>query len=183
MLPGSIYIPVLEYVLEYGVRTDSKGLNKMRGITATAEPHVGGDESQRRGDIRVTKGSTTYIVDVGMTCPATEKQVRQKKSHKIPGAAGRAYEQRKNISYNLLNLNNQPGQEVQFVPFIVETRGRINDKGRKFIDQIAGDDEEPANKGLGRLIYRTVADTIVRHQAYMMARLAKELRPSLRRAH
>ena len=69
------------------------------------------------------------------------------------------------------------------MPFIVETGGRINDKGRKFIDQIAGDDEEPANRGLGRLIYRTVADTIVRHQAYMMAQLAKELRPSPRRAH
>ena len=40
-----------------------------------------------------------------------EGKERENNNNKIPGDAGQAYGQRKNISYNLLNLNNQPGQE------------------------------------------------------------------------
>ena len=159
------------------------GLNKVEGVTATPEPHVGGPGSQRRGDIRVTKDGTTYIVDVGITCPATAKMVSAHKTLRRPGAAASAYTKRKESSYRLLALNHQNGQNpFTFVPFIVETGGRLNDEGRDFIDKIV-DEAEPANKGLRKHMFKTIGDTLCRHHAYMLSRLAVELRETQHQAH
>ncbi len=55
-----------------------QALERIPGVQATREPRVenpqdGGDE--RRGDIRVHKGGTTWAVDVGVVCPGTTRYV------------------------------------------------------------------------------------------------------------
>ena len=68
-------------------------LGRVSGTSATVEPRVlqpqdGAD--QRRGDIKVSKHGNTWILDVGVVCPGTQRYVDQG-SGTTPGLAVEAY--------------------------------------------------------------------------------------------
>ena len=97
-------------------------LNRMPGVQAVLEPMVTtrrapGD--QRRGDIKVIKSGTSWILDVGIICPGSQRLV-SKGTDIIPGKAAALYEDKKTKTYS---------DQANFVPFIVETGGR-NQRGR-----------------------------------------------------
>jgi hypothetical protein len=163
-----------------------QALGRIPGVQATREPRVenpqdGGD--QRRGDIRVHKGGTTWVIDVGVVCPGTARYVG-KGAATVPGAAAAVYEGAKMDKYR-----DQPN----FVPFIVETGGRVGVAGRQFLDTLigrlaSGEAEGPAQDGAPtradaaklaqarkRAALRAVVWSLVRQQGYMLAQIEGEL--------
>ena len=146
--------------------------NKVKGVSATEEPNVADPaHPQRRADIRVRKGGNIWLLDVGITCPATTRSVTTLKTHLKPGAAGEAYHAKKAIKYAATD---------RYVPFIIETGGRLHDVARDFIDELV-DEGEQENRGAKRRIFRTITGTLERIQRYMMARIVTEIAPRVRR--
>jgi hypothetical protein len=70
---------------------------------------------QRRGDIKVIKSRTSWILDVGIICPGSQRLVG-KGTDTIPGKAAALDEDKKTKTYS---------DQANFVSFIVETGGRI----------------------------------------------------------
>ena len=72
-------------------------LNRMPGVQAVLEPMVTtrrapGD--QRRGDIKVIKSGTSWILDVGIICPGSQR-LDSKGTDTIPGKAAALYDGKK----------------------------------------------------------------------------------------
>ena len=145
-------------------------LNTLDGVVATEEPRVG-RVGQRRADIAVTKGGNKWYVDVGVTCPATQRMVGDRKTHLRAGAAAQWYREVKERNYRQLNLGN-----AVLVPFIVETGGRLDTKACEFIDTIAAGSTQQMRAARAR-IYKTIASRLVRSHMYMMAKILDQLRP------
>ena len=114
-------------------------LRKVRpGCALVPEPPVGDDEGRaRRGDVKLVQGARSQVVDVVVCDPACAtylgagSAVRQ-------DTANLAAERRKNISYQNVGSLVSDGN---FVPFAVETTGRIGPAGMAFITGLAGDNE------------------------------------------
>jgi hypothetical protein len=86
-----------------------------KDVRATVEPRVPNPQTGadlRRGGIKAHQGGTTWILDIGVVCPGTQRYVDQG-SQTTPGRAAEAY---------AAKYADQPN----FVPFIVETGGYIN---------------------------------------------------------
>ncbi len=71
-----------------------QALERIPGVQATREPRVenpqdGGD--QRRGDIKVHKDGTVWVVDVSVVCPGTARYVGEGAAT-VPGTAAAVYE-------------------------------------------------------------------------------------------
>jgi hypothetical protein len=77
-------------------------------------PQDGAD--QRRGDIKVSKHGNTWILDVGVACPGTQRYCDQG-SGTTPRLAAEAYAAVKAATY---------ADQDNFIPFILETGGRAN---------------------------------------------------------
>ncbi len=68
------------------------------------------------------------------------------------------------------------GDQNNFVPFIVETGGRINTAGLDFFDTVSGAMEgDTAEVRARRAALYGVADALVRQQGYMLAQIAMEI--------
>ncbi len=101
-------------------------LNRMPGVQAVLQPMVMtrralGD--QRRGNIKVIQSGTSWILDAGIICPGSQRLV-SKGADTIPGKAA---DGKKTKTYS---------DQANFVPFIVETGGRINAAGLHFLSRI-----------------------------------------------
>ena len=102
-----------------------QALERIPGDQTTHEPRVENPQDagdQRRGDIRVHKDGPTWLVDVGVVCPGTTRYVGEGAAT-VPGTAAAVYEGVKMDKYS-----DQPN----FVPFIVETGGRVDVAGRRW---------------------------------------------------
>ena len=146
-------------------------LNRMPGVQAVLEPMVTtrrapGD--QRRGDIKVIKSGTSWILDVGIICPGSQRLV-SKGTDIIPGKAAALYEGKKTKTYS---------DQANFVPFIVETGGRINAAGLQFLSRILPLEAE-GTAGLtrrhGRAALRGISRALALQQGYMLAQIAEEI--------
>ena len=147
----------------------ARALNRISNVRATKEPRVQqqrGANDQRRGDIKVSKGGTTWVLDVGVVCPGTAHYVAAG-AHEKPGTAAKAYYTTKMHKYS-----DQPN----FIPFIVETGGRINDEARAWVEQLFDAQEEPADRGHKVKVFRDVSRVLVKIQGYMMAQIVEEIR-------
>jgi hypothetical protein len=133
---------------------------------ATWQPQDGAD--QRRGDIKVSKH--------GMVCPGTQRFVDQG-SGTTPGLAAETYAAVKAAKY---------ANQDNFIPFILETGGRVNKAARDWLDALTAsepgeqvpsqDDHHPWNPQA-----RTTTETVLREamqalQAHMLARIVVEIR-------
>ncbi len=85
------------------------------------QPQDGAD--QRRGDIKVSKHGNTWILDVGV---GTQRYVDQG-SGTTPGHAAEAYAAVKAAKY---------ADQDNFIPFILETGGRVNKAARDWLDAL-----------------------------------------------
>jgi hypothetical protein len=99
-------------------------------VSGTVEPRVlqpqdGAD--QRRGDIKVSKHGNTWILDGGVVCPGTQRYVDQG-SGTTPGLAAEAYAAVKVAKY---------ADQDNFIPFILETGGRVNKAARDWLDALS----------------------------------------------
>ena len=142
-------------------------------MRATVEPRVPNPQTGadlRRGDIKVHQGGTTWILDIGVVCPGTQRYVDQG-SQTTPGRAAEAYAAIKAAKY---------ADQPNFVPFIVETGGYINRRAHLFLDTLRGSQgSRPAadsrTQGYFRgpspqdVALRGVMQALVRIQAYMLA--------------
>jgi hypothetical protein len=101
-------------------------LNRMPGVQAVLEPMV--MNWRARGDQRrkVIKSGTSWILDVGIVCSGSQRLV-SKGADTIPGKAAAIYDGKKTKTFS---------DQANFVPFIVETGGRINAAGLHFLSRI-----------------------------------------------
>ena len=72
------------------------------------------------------KSGTSWILDVGIICPGSQRLV-SKGTDTIPGKAAALYDGKKTKTYSA---------QANFVPFIVDTGGRINAAGLQFLSRI-----------------------------------------------
>ena len=84
-----------------------------------------------------------------------------------PGVAARQYHAAKCRKY--------ADCTTRFVPFIVETGGRLHDTARDFIDELV-DETVEGQKGMRTRIFRGLADALHYSQSYMLAKHIEELR-------
>ena len=148
----------------------SRALQRIPGVQATLEPRVTtpqGPGDQRRADIKVHKDGTTWLVDVGVVCPST-RRLLEKGTDLTPGLAAAVYSDIKAAKYS---------DQSNFVPFIVETGGRINTAGLEFFDKISGAlGADTAQVRAGRrAALRGVTSALVRQQGYMLAQIVTEI--------
>jgi hypothetical protein len=139
-------------------------LNRMPGVQAVLEPmamtrRAPGD--QRHGDIKVIKSGTSWILDVGIICPGAQRLV-SKGADTIPGTAAALYDGKKTKTYS---------DQANFVPFIVETGGRINAAGLQFLSRIL----PLAAEGTGRAALRGISRALALQHGYMLAQIAEEI--------
>ena len=125
---------------------------------------------------------STWLLDVGVVCPGVQRLV-DAGADTTPGTAAARYEQTKKDRY---------ADQPNFVPFIVETGGRVGDAGLQFLDLLAGVKHEKAvAAAMGPRAARTNAlalalrrkRTVVRgalramtlQHGFMMAQIAEEI--------
>ncbi len=104
-------------------------LNRMPGVQAVLEPMVmtpRAPGNQRRGDVKVIKSGASWILDVGIICPGSQR-LASKGADTIPGNKAAPIYDGKKTTYS---------DQANFVPFIVETDGRINTAGLHFLSRI-----------------------------------------------
>jgi len=106
---------------------------------------------------------------------ATENNVRAHRTHLKPGAGAKAYEAQKVSKYR---------QVHQFVPFIIETGGRIADTARDFIDNTLLPGASQENKRARSKLYKGIVCNLERIQRWMMVKILEDLKPRVpRRTH
>ena len=117
--------------------------------------------------IRLASKGIQYVLDVQVTCPATEKTVTRLRTHLYPGAAAeRAYARKQSHHSGVEN----------FVPIIVESGGRIHPKSCSFIRNVVGEGgSQSPSRGSAHLVFRAITSALVRQQSYMLACIAEEL--------
>ncbi len=123
------------------------------------------------------KHSNTWILDVGVVCPGTQRYVDHG-SGTTPGLAAEAYAAVKVAKY---------ADQDNFIPFILETGGRVNKAARDWLDSLTAPDPGEHLRGTRRrglplrpshmLASTTEAmQALVRVQAHMLARIVVEIR-------
>ena len=155
-------------------------LNRIEGIRASAvtQPRVDGS-TQRRSDVRICRSDgMQWLLDVTVTNVGLAGMVLRHNSHKVPGAVAEAASKRKQDKYK--DVEN-------FVPFALETGGRICLAGSTFVDRITNPPDSAAASGPGptpkslqkaRAVFVAAMRTLVSFQATMLTRLeAALLRP------
>jgi hypothetical protein len=133
-------------------------------ITATLEPCV---TTQRCADIKVHMDGTTWLVDVGEACPSRPRLLATGTDW-TPGRAAAVY--------NDIKVEKYRGQS-NFVPFIVETGGRINAAWLEFFDNVSGalEGDTARVRAARRATLHGVAAALVRQQGYMLAQIVAEI--------
>jgi hypothetical protein len=102
-------------------------LRRISGTSATGEPRVlqpqdGAD--QRRGDVKVSKHGNTWILDVGVVCPGTQRVV---------DGSGTTPDWRRRPAPR---SKRQSTPTKTTIPFILETGGRVNKAARDWLDAL-----------------------------------------------
>jgi hypothetical protein len=85
-----------------------------------------------------------------------------------PGRAAADYSTIKTAKYS---------DQSNFVPFIVETGGRINAAGLEFFDKVSGalEGDTPQVRARRRTALRGAVATLVKQQVYTLAQIVKEI--------
>ncbi len=106
-------------------------------------------------------GSWTWANDICIICPGSQRLV-SKGTDTVPGKAAALYEDKKTKTYS---------DQANFVPFIVETGGRINAAGLRFLSRILPLEAE-GTAGLtrrhGRAALRGISRALALPQGYML---------------
>ncbi len=114
--------------------------------------------------IKVIKSGTSWILDV----PGSQRLV-SKGADTIPGKAAAIYDGKKSKTYS---------DQANFVPFIVETGGRIDAAVLHFLSRILPLEAE-GTAGLtrrhGRAALRCISRTLALQQGYMLAQIVEEM--------
>jgi hypothetical protein len=141
-------------------------LNRITGVRATLEPRVQGGADERRADINVHKDGNSWLVDVGVVRPSTRRFLALG-ADKTPGTAAKAYEDVKLKKYE---------DVANFIPFIVETGGRINDLGCNFVQNLFNLQDAPGDREHHGRLFRDVSRSLALQQGFMLARITDEIR-------
>ena len=123
--------------------------------TATSEPIIN-QNSEKRGDIRIIAGDKQIILDVMVTCPAAPSMVNRHNSHLIPGVAA-VHGVKKNEKY----LPDLP-PNTEFVPFVIETGGRLAKTTYKWLDSFWKDVTEERTRKLRQAAVRSLCVDVQR---------------------
>ena len=91
-----------------------------------------------RVDVTVNlAGEAKFYIDVNVSNPAARSYVTQLQSDTIPYATSKHSEQMKRNKYaTVFARQNPPIAMTQFVPFIMETTGRIGQEGETFLEKL-----------------------------------------------
>jgi hypothetical protein len=143
----------------------AQALRGIKNVQTRLEPPVHDLGANVRADIEVTLGAQTWLLDVGIVCPASAGWIA-KKSNVRPGAAGRSYHNIKHQKY-----------KGKVIPVIIETGGRFDEAGRDFIDKLAStqQDTHQRSNAATHAVFNKVTLTLEKVQMHMMANLVREI--------
>jgi hypothetical protein len=104
---------------------------------------------------------------VGVICPGTPRLLA-KGAAVTPGRAAAVYSVIKEAKYR---------DQINFVPFIVETGGRVNAAGLEFFDKVSGamQGDTARVRAAGRAALYGVAASLFKQQGYMLAQIVAEI--------
>ena len=134
-----------------------RSMNRIPGVRASdAEPNVGAGD-QRRADtlVRLEASGTRFLVDIGVVCPATRAKVRAG-SHRTPGLVGAAGRDVKLAKYADVD---------GYIPFVIETGGRVDSVGLEFLDRIEGEVRQARDPDANI----SVVGTVIRDMSMVLA--------------
>ena len=144
----------------------ARALRNIKDVQTQLEPPVHDLGANVRADIKVTLGAQTWLLDVGIVCPASAGWI-EKKSKVCPGIAGRTYHNIKHRKY-----------KGKVIPVIIETGGRFDEAGRDFIDKLASSQQDTHQRRTSHpashAVFNKVALTLEKVQMNMMANLVRE---------
>ena len=140
-------------------------LHGIGGIVVHKTPRVN-PTSEHQADLSVSSGAHKWFVDIQVTCPATSFQV-SRDAHLYHSVAAERSSHRKKQKYaKLLGQEYRKGTQVPgFVPFVVETGGRILAESRAWLDALLKEHDDTRRK-----TYRNIHRIMVHRQASMLAR-------------
>ena len=104
----------------------------------SGETAVGDDDEANRLDATVNiTCDTKYYIDITVKNPASKTYVIQRHTDTIPLAAAKLGVQEKLKKYTpILAQHNPPISENQFVPFVIETTGKLSDEAEEFLTKV-----------------------------------------------
>ena len=109
-------------------------------------------------------------------CPSTRRFLALG-ADKTPGTAAKSYEEIKLKKYE--DVGN-------FIPFIMETGGRINDLGCNFVKNLFNLQDAPGDREHQGRLFRDVSRALALQQGFMLARITDEIHApdlAVERAH
>ena len=129
--------------------------------------HESRNNPERAADIKLVHAGVQYMLDVVVTGVATKNKVRNHRTHLKPGAAAhKAYRDK------LDKYKNDVSTNYIFVPFAVETGGRIHPDSCAFLDNIAR--EGPDERRAIQATYRAISRSLMFRQTWMMKKYVEE---------
>ena len=150
------------------------------------EPVVGGVEGLEdgaRGDALVIVGnSKEYVLDVSVVCVSSQTCI-DRSSHKIPGVGAKEREARKKRKYSVAvrqhgTLQNGRVSDRKFVPFIIESGGRMGPAAIGFVKEVLGQvyNDEATRVVTMRRIFQFLMIKFMSRQLYYLRRYFEYLK-------
>ena len=126
--------------------------------------------TNKRADLKVEVRGHTVMIDVMVTNPATSTKINTQQSHLKPGiTAARAY------NVKLSKYKDVQQSEFRFLPFIIETGGRIHKAACNWLDSlIQEDDDNNITRRLIKSTYRRITSTLMFKQGAMLHRYLEQ---------
>ena len=146
----------------------ARSFKSIRGMRAATDARIN-NTTEHAADLRVSYAGETVFLDVGITSVATPSMVRRE-SHLRTDVAGDAYYTRKIDKYAHLFQQYSDGDGRRalhgFIPFIIESGGRVTRRTVKWLDEFLGRSAEMEDRKAR--IYRQLSSILDRHHGRMI---------------
>ena len=131
-------------------------------MSIIVEHKMQGESGRYEADIWWSHNGVRYIIDVGITDPAAPTYLREADSASCADAAAKRYETTKRDDFLSRGI-----RDHKFVPFILETTGRMGPAARTFF-QTAVENQGSRASSAGKRFLRRMSATIMRGNAMII---------------
>ena len=143
-------------------------LSMLSGMRVDEQPRIG-PESAKRPDLRITRDEKCWYLDVGVTNAGTLANMRRGAHLKCAIAADGYFDAKVDKYAPLMEgvKRDELGRKYAngFIPFVVETGGRIAPRSVEWLDKLTAD-----NPRVRRACYRKISNALCRAQGPMLSK-------------
>ena len=143
-------------------------LSALSGVQVSEEPRIG-RESGMRADLKISRDGKRWYLDVGITNAGTLANVNRGAHEKCAVAADVYFDAKIDKYASVLGGVKTDGLGRKyvdgFIPFVVETGGRIAPRSVEWLDKLTAD-----SPGVRRACYRRISNVLSRTQGPMLSK-------------